>query len=581
VDPDTSSDEEEGDSPDQFMDASAYHTGTCPCGQMRHPADQHILIRDADSALMTALSAYKENMSEPLTYREAVESPESDEWTDAMESEMKSLSENKTWTLVTLPVGKNIVKSKWVFKRKLKPDGSLDKYKARLVAKGYSQRKGIDFCETFAPVARYDSIRTVLSIAASCNMRLMQFDVKTAFLYGDLDEEIFMQQPTGFDDGTGRVCKLHRGLYGLKQASRQWNHKFDAFLQRHGLVKTAADPCVYTGSVNGVRTILCLYVDDGLLCSSSEGVMKKLVKDLQSEFQITTSPASCFVGLEIEQSKDSITIHQRGYLDKILDRFGMKDCKSVSTPAEPGNRRIEICRSSDLTDQKMADVPYRQAVGSLLFAAIVSRPDIAFAVSHAARFVENPGPEHWGAVKRIFRYLRGTINKSIVYRRGNNKLVGYADADWAQDCQDRKSTTGFVFCMNGGPIVWKSRRQTSVATSTLEAEYMAMADAAKECIWLRQLLNDLNWKQREITTIRVDNQAAIRLSLNPEFHNRSKHIDVRYHFLRDEVSKNKMVFKYIASKDNPADFLTKGLSSPAFINCYRILNQVQLKDGHE
>lgn len=231
-----------------------------------------------------------------------------------------------------------------------------------------------------------------------------------------------------------------------------------------------------------------------------------------------------------------------------------------------------MCPQDEEERRAMSQVPYREAIGSLLFAAIVSRPDIAFAVSKAAKFVENPGKQHWNAVKRIFRYLRGTQEMVISYKRGNCLLTGYTDADWGSEPSDRKSTTGYVFVLNNGPVVWQSRTQTSVATSTLEAEYMAMADATKEAIWLRQLLKDLKFEQQNGTVIRVDNQAAIKLSLNPEFHNRSKHIDIRFHFLRDEVQKGKVVYTYVSTTENPADALTKGLGGPSLENCLTRLN---------
>ena len=516
-----------------------------------------------------AFTAFKEDQNEPLTYQQAVESENADQWTTAMESEMESLTENKTWTLVSLPPGRKVIKCKWVYKLKRKPDNTIIKAKARLVAKGFSQKEGVDFKETFAPVARYDSIRTVLSLVSALDFHMIQFDVRTAFLYGDLEEEIFMQQPEGFSDGSNKVCKLLKGLYGLKQASRQWNLKFSNFLLSHGLVKSKADPCIYTKNTKGIRTILCLYVDDGLVCSSSKEEMIRLIDDLKSTFEITTSDVSCFIGLEIERQKDSIRIHQKGYISRILNRFGMRECKPQSTPADPKCKlSSEMSAANDHEKEDMRIIPYREAIGSLLFAAIVSRPDIAFAVSKAAKFVQEPGPEHWKAVKRIFRYLKKTMDSCISYANGSCKVTGFTDADWGGQT-DRRSTTGYLFKLNSGPIVWQSRSQSSIALSTLEAEYMAMSDATKECIWIRQLMQDLSCEQKTATVIRVDNQAAIKLSLNPEFHQRSKHIDIRFHFLRDEVNKGKVIFSYIATSEQPADLLTKGLCAPAFNNCVK------------
>ena len=527
---------------------------------------------DFEDCMFTALSAAAETDDIPRNYKEAVSGAEKEHWLKAMKSEMESHNKNKTWTLVPRPRARKVIKSRWVFSVKRKPDGSLIKYKARQVAKGFSQTEGVDYSEVFASVARASSIRTVLSLSAALNMQMMQFDVCTAFLYGDLEEEIYMEQPDGWTDGTDKVCALKKGLYGLKQASRQWNVKFSNFLSRCGLKQSRADPCVFTAGDLSVEMMLCLYVDDGLICCKTDDQMNLLIRALKKEFDITTGPVSCFIGMEIDQRADSIAIHQSGYIRKMLTRYGMADCKPAPTPAEPTAKlRKQTGLAREKEAEPMAGIPYREAIGSLMYASVISRPDIAFIVSKLAKFVDCPRAEHWTAAKRVFRYLKGTLDQKITYKRGCSVLTGFSDADWAGDLDSRRSTTGFVFMLNGGPVSWQSKTQQSVALSTLEAEYMAMSETTKECIWLRALIGDLGFEQKEKTSIKVDNQSALSLAENPEFHTRSKHIDIRYHFIRDEEVKGRIMFDYIASANNVADVFTKALTVPKFNICKNLM----------
>ena len=537
--------------------------------------DDHASASGSDTEFedcsLAALSAFAEVDHLPRNYAEAISSENKDDWIRAMKSEMMSHQKNETWVLVSRPRDRKVIKSRWVFSVKRKPDGTLIKYKARQVAKGFSQIEGVDFTDVFSPVARHSSIRAVLSLSASLNMKMLQFDVCTAFLYGDLHEEIFMEQPDGWTDGTDRVCSLKKGLYGLKQASRQWNEKFSNFLKQNGLQQSGADPCVFFAGDESVTMILCLYVDDGLVCCRSQQQMDRFIRSLKQVFDVTTGPVSCFVGMEIEQKKDAVAVHQSGYIRKMLIRYGMENCKPVSTPAEAKIKLQKPTGSASGSNDAMKDIPYREAVGSLLYAAVVSRPDIAFVVAQLAKFVDCPAPEHWSAAKRVFRYLKGSIEQRIVYKRSCNVLTGFCDADWGGDLDSRKSTTGFGFMLNGGPVSWKSRKQQSVALSTLEAEYMAMAETTKECIWLRALMQDLGFAQRKKTVIKVDNQSAIALAENPEFHERSKHIDIRYHFVRDAEVRGCISFEYVSTHNNPADVFTKALVAQKFDACKHMM----------
>lgn len=413
-------------------------------------------------------------------------------------------------------------------------------------------------------MVRYESVRTLLAMAALQNFEIGQFDIKTAFLNGELDEELYMRLPEGAAK-EDTVVKLEKSLYGLKQSPRQWNKRFHEFLMRFKFKASNADRCVYSGFIDGETVLLALYVDDGLMLAKNRATIDMVLKVLMSEFEVTIGNGAYFLGVEIKRdsSAGTITISQEQYIKRILEKFGMTDSKPMSTPAE-ANKHLKYL-SEDQVDASMKEVPYQQAVGSLMFAACVSRPDIMFAVANVCKFLTNPSTEHWKAVKRILRYLKGTSNQGITYRfNGNKQLIGYCDADYANDEETRKSTTGLAMVLAGGPIVWASRRQSVVAQSTTEAEYIAAADATKEILWLRQLMKSVDAEQKNTTMLRVDNQGAIKLIRNPELHRPTKHIDVRYHLIRDHVEKKNIDVEYVPSKEQLADIFTKGLPKEIF-----------------
>lgn len=499
---------------------------------------------------------------EPQTYDEAVKSSESAKWREAIEDELKSLNENGTWEIVKKPARCNVIGSKWVFKIK-NPTGEEPKFKARLVAKGFSQKSGIDYSETFSPVVRYDSVRTVLSLAAIHNMEITQFDVKTAFLNGNLAEDIYMRMPEGVQCEDGYVCHLRKSLYGLKQASRAWNSKFVEFMKGCNMAQSHADACVFRGTIMNEKVILLLYVDDGLVVSSSQKAIDILVEKLSEAFQITIGNANYYCGMEIgrDRERKTITIGQESYISRIIEKFNMVESKSISTPSDVG---VILTKSNERDD---IDYPYRQAVGSLLYAATVSRPDIAQAVGDVSRYLENPNRAHINALKRILRYLNGTKSMGITYGSSSSNdrvLAGYTDADFARDVDTRRSTTGYAFVLGGGVITWRSQRQRTVALSTAEAEYMAACEGAKEAFWLRQLLDDMGFDQNSATKLFVDNQSTIRMIRNPEFHHRTKHIDVRVHFIRELVEDEVIDLEYCPSENQLADVFTKPLVTQKF-----------------
>jgi hypothetical protein len=422
-------------------------------------------------------------------------------WQEAMDAEYKSLMENRTWDLVPLPLDRKTINCKWVYK--LKPDG---RYKARLVAKGYTQIHGIDYTETFAPVAKFASIRAILAIAAIEDLEIQQMDVKSAFLNGDLKEEVYIDQPEGYevkidtDNSQKLACKLRKTLYGLKQSPREWYSKIDTFLEKNGYLRSHADHSVY---VNKEGSIVAVYVDDLIIVGKKIADVELVKRRLHNEFKMTDlGELKLFLGIEIIRNRKTknIQICQKNYINTMLKKFGMENSKAVFTPVQTGTKLSEATDKPKDEKQEMAiheedtfnKTAYQQAVGSLMYVMVGTRPDLAFAVALVSKFCSNPSTTHWLAVKRIFRYLKGTANYGIEYQATRaDQLIGYCDSDWGNDNTDRRSIGGYVHLLAGGAISWKSKKQNTVALSSTEAEYMATTQAAKEAIWLRQLLKDL------------------------------------------------------------------------------------------
>lgn len=464
----------------------------------------------------------------PESYKEAITSCKNKEWREAIQEEINALTRNKTWEETHLPQGKEAISSRWVFNIKQKPNGEITRFKARLCAKGFAQKEGIDFTDTFSPTVRYDSIRILLAIAVQREYEIMQFDVKTAFLNGELKEDVYMLPPEGIAVKSGMVCKLNKALYSLKQAFRGcWNQRFDAFLKDIGFIQSDADKCVYQGTFNKSIILLALYVDDGLIMGSDKKILQNIISKLRTSFEITASTVGCFVGMEIihDKNKDSIFVNQKNYIRRIIKKFNMEDAKTVSTPADI-HVHLSLDSNNGTKIREKQKVPYREAVGSLMFAAIVSRPDIAFSVGVASRYLDKYDETHWNAIKRIFKYLKETDHYGIMYTKNNapNILKGYSDSDFASDTDTRRSTTGYIFKLSNGPVTWNSQRQSTVSLSTTEAEYIAASCAAREAVWIRQLLRDVKESLNEPTPLFIDNQSAIKLIRNAEFHKRTKHM---------------------------------------------------------
>lgn len=501
-------------------------------------------------------------LDDPVTVSEAMSSDAANQWKSAMADELQSLQQNDTWRLTDLPAGKTPIKCKWVFKTKRDANGHVMRHKARLVVKGYSQREGIDYHETFSPVVRYSSIRFLLAMAAKYDLNIRQMDVVTAFLHGELKETIYMEQPQCFNDGSGRVCKLQRSLYGLKQSSRVWNEKLNSVLLAFGLKRSGADQCIYHLVQGNKMLYVAVYVDDVLIFSNDNEIEKRLKGVLCNNFRMKDlGDASSVLGVRIvrDRAAGTIAIDQSQYISNVLKRFGMEDANPVATPLDI-NQKIssKMCPSTRAQQIEMAKVPYKQAIGCLLFAAQITRPDINFAVNLLSRYSTNPGQAHWAAIKRLLRYLKGSIDKKLVYRKDSNEIEGFCDADWASDLDQRKSTTGYVFVMQGAAVSWASRRQQTIALSTTEAEFMALVAAMQETVWLKRLEHEL-FGATTTMTLHCDNKGAIQLALNGSYSSRTKHVDIKANFIREKLEERIVELKYIGTDEMLADILTKGM----------------------
>jgi hypothetical protein len=521
----------------------------------------------AHFALIAHSKAEPPAHSDPTTYRAAMDSPQQRQWRAAMDSEMASLAKAGTYKLVPLPANRSAIGCKWVYKTKRGANGEITKYKARLVAKGFLQRYGVDYDETYAPVARYPSIRALLALAAHHDWELHQMDVKSAYLNGDLEEDIYMAQPEGYEAATQEqlVCKLSKILYGLKQAGRTWNIKIDVALKRLDFTPLDADQCVYVRRQDAI-TIIALYVDDLLITSSSLAVLIELKQQLTARFEMEDlGEASFILGIDIrrDRANRTVSIGQSAYITALLERHGMSDCKPVSTPMDRDSKNTLVQQHAEhkATDSEARD--YQTIIGGVMFAAICTRPDIAFAVTTLAQFASNPAPVHAQAVRRVLRYLSGTVDRRITYRGVNAPdfqpdLTGYSDADWGGGL-DRRSMTGYAFILAGGAISWQSKKQRTVALSTVEAEYMATTQAVKEALWWRSFLAGVGHDMSRPVLLLSDNQGSIALAHNPEHHARTKHIDIQHHFIRQHVAEKTIALTFVGTEDMVADVLTKAL----------------------
>ena len=490
---------------------------------------------------------------------------------EAKKRELNAHEEMGTWKLVPLPEGVKPVTSRWVNTDKYGPDGQLIKHKSRLVARGFQQEEGIDYEETFASVVKPTSTRILLALAAILSWTIHQGDVKTAFLNSDLDKPVYMRPPKDIKLPHGFCLMVIRALYGLKQSPRAWYQKLRSTLINWNWRMSAYDPCVFIN--DDTRLILEVHVDDINVMGKDLQMILKFKTQISQTFQMTDEgECSWYLGMHIEQRPGEVRIHQKKYIDEIVAKYGFRDAAPVKTPLE---KDIKLRAPDGYTAHPRFRKQYQSKVGSLNFASNQTRPDISFATGYIARYASNPDQTHMKAVDRIFSYLKDDPSKGIVYSGKHGlQLRGFVDSDFA-GCEDsRKSTTGWVFTLAGGPVSWSSQRQKTVATSTMDAEYIAGAEAAKEAVWIRNFINDLRIPGVHIDTVPlyIDNNSALKLTRNPEFHSRSKHIDVKHHFIREKVGDGIINTLRVETSDNLADIFTKGLPKPMHTNFVDRLN---------
>jgi len=511
------------------------------------------------------MDAMQDEEGDPKTLREAKARADWPRWKEAMDRKIATLDRAQTWTTVPRPEGKNIVGSKWVFRIKRKADGTIEKYKARLVARGFTQVFGEDYYDTFSPVAKLQSFQAILALAARFDWEIESFDFTGAYLNGELDadEEIYMQPPPGYEgQGPDEVKRLRKSLYGLKQAGRKWYDALSRALANLGFRTTQADPGVFVAYDQGHILILVVHVDDCTFTGSSAKLIFAYKEKINNCYALTDlGPISWLLGIKITRNREerTISLSQSSYIDSILERYGLKDAKPYATPMVPGVIYSQRDSPSTPTEtDRMRRVPYREAIGSLMYAAVATRPDITFAVSTLSQFLDNPGDAHWEAVKCVIRYLSGTKGATLTYGEDHHDLIGFTDADGATQ-EHRRAISGHVFLIDGGAVSWSSRKQELVTLSTAEAEYVATTHAAKEALWLRRLIHELfPWLKRP-TPLYCDNQSALKLIQDDNYHARTKHIDIRYHFIRQVAHNGALVLTYCPSKDMTADTLTKAL----------------------
>ncbi|CAL1375187.1 unnamed protein product [Linum trigynum] len=544
--------------------------GRANSSHVKYPLEEHVgydRLSPAHKIFVAAVS----NIFEPRHFHQAVRIKE---WRAAMRAEVEALVANGTWTLTTLPPGKRAIACKWVYKVKYLPDGTVERFKARLVAKGFTQVEGIDYHDTFAPVAKLVTVRCLLSVAVSKGWIIHQLDVNNAFLHGDLSEEVYMEIPQGFAKaGETRVCRLHKSLYGLKQASQNWYHKFSAALLSLGFVQSHADHSLFIRKTSTSFVAALIYVDDVILTGDDSTFIQAVKDFLHQQFTIKDlGPLKYFLGIEVARSKRGMVLNQRKYVLDILSDCGIEAGRPVATPIEQ-NHQLGRLPSAPAQDPS----GYRRLVGRLLYLT-VTRPDIQYAVNLLSQGVHSPTQAHVDLATRVLRYLKQSPGNGLFLpAQSSLTLTAYCDADWGGCPTTRRSTTGYFIRLGRAPVSWRTKKQTVVACSSVEAEYRAMATTVSELIWLRWLLSDLGCPQPAATPLHCDSQAALHISANPVFHERTKHVEMDCHFVRECVQSSDIAPCKIAISEQPADLLTKGLGHDQF---HHLLSKLGMLDIH-
>jgi hypothetical protein len=502
-----------------------------------------------------AFVASLQTVSIPRDWQSAKQDPK---WREAMIEELEALKKNKTWVLTKLPAEKKAVSCKWIYTVKQNPEGKVERYKARLVARGFSQTYGIDYDETFAPVAKMNTVRILVSCAANFGWKLHQLDVKNAFLHGDLQEEVYMEIPPGFGtrETTGRVCRLKKSLYGLKQSPRAWFDRFKRVVCGMGYGQCNGDHTVFYRHSDRKITILAVYVDDIIITGDDQEEIKRLKECLSKEFEVKDlGNLKYFLGIEVARSEKGISLCQRKYTLDLLSDMGMMGCRAAPTPIEQ-NHQV-TAQSGELVNKE----DYQKLVGRLLYLCH-TRPDITYAVSIVSRYMHEPRSGHLDIVHRILRYLKGTPGKGLWFAKsGHLEVDGYSDSDWAGCQDDRRSTSGYCVFVGGNLVSWRSKKQTVVSRSTAEAEYRALSQGVCEVLWVKYLLGELKLLRKGPLRVWCDNQSAISIANNPVQHDRTKHVEIDRFFIKEKLDAGIISLTHVNSGQQIADCLTKALGT--------------------
>jgi transposase InsO family protein len=542
-------------------------TGSGPhVGASQSPLTEEHLTLDPAAFAYAAMGGVFDPR-EPRNRKEAMAGPDAHLWRDAEDAEKRGHADNGTWTELApnevIPQGAEVLGAQWVYALNVDADGNITRHKARLVALGNRQSEGKSFDRErlWAPTARYESMRAFLSVCAKRGLQLHQLDVTQAYLNGELKEVIYLKLPHG------KIVRLRKTLYGLRQAAHEWNAVVDAALRELGFQPTSADRCVYVGTFGGHFMIVLLYVDD-MKIGAKAGV-PELEQALRKRFKLKSlGDAPLFLGCRILQDLEAgtITVDQRHYIEAVLRRYRMDDANPNSLPMQTGLILTKADCAKTQAEKGTAELfGYAACVGALMWIALITRPDIAFAVFQLARFIANPGPRHVQAAKGVLRYLAGSLDSCLVYSRDADDggvLSATCDASWG-DRDDKKSTMGLVVFNAGGPISWSSRGTDATARSSLEAEYYALDGGVCELIWVKRLLEEIDGAI-EAPPLRADNEGAIALARHETNHRRSKHIDIKFHFIRQCWARRLVTVARVPTKDNVADIFTKALPRPAF-----------------
>ena len=560
------------------------------------------MICQALEMQLTIQECYKADDEDfPKTLKDAMSRSDRKQWWKATQSEYKALLDNNTWDLVEISPQTKTIGTRWVYVVKYDQDGNVERYKARLVAQGFTQKLGINYGEheVYAPVASFPTIRLLIAIAIKMGAEIEQMDINSAYLNGFINRDVYLRLPEGYDSlvkgqytqetkatmkKKRRALKLKRTLYGLKQAGRLWNEEFNRRMIENGYRRLEADQSIYTKIIDNKLVIVALYVDDLLIIAMGMDTMIKVKDELKSLFSMKEmGPVHWLLGMKIIRNRvnGSMLLAQPAHVDKILKSMNMEHCKPVDTPMVPANR------VPDNLPPMPKDFPYRRIVGKLLFIAMATRPDICTAVSYLSSAVSDPTNVDYYQLKRVVRYLKGTRNLGLLFVRSGTPnpqwrdiFKVYADASYADCIKTRRSRTGIVMEFNGTPILWLSKKQSIVAISTMEAEYIAASFASQLTMFIRGVLKDLGFDLKGPTTLFEDNKACIDLANNPETSQRSKHIDVRFHYIRDHVRNQNIILESCPTSDMKADLLTKPLERITFEKLRNSMNMTNLlSDG--